>query len=764
MRFKIAAMLFYLAGLILPAAIFNRIEVKVAADQVAPQTQRIRIPLDTRGRRGLVLFDHRRHEAEINPDPNFPHKPIGGIACTGCHHSVKELTDVKQFQKCSDCHREEGHPDNPEDKAGYEMNSREALHRLCISCHVAKKFTVSNERVANSGFTKCSECHDRDSVRPVIAGQPREEQPAPWEPDPPTPDPTTRPRRVFQTPTDPPLGYAGRSGIDQVEQTTPDYVPRPDRWRIGFPLDPRFEKGSILNPYRQNVLKGDYPIFGQHHFLIVTAESDSFLNVRRIPVPSDVSTQRPDSEEFFGRGTQLFFRQNFVLSVDLFHGDAAFKPIDWRIHITPNFNINYLRTQENGIVNIDPRRGKTRTDGHVTLQEAFGEVRLGDTTRLFPFLRGKESQDGKSPFFDTTTFRAGIQPFISDFRGLIFSDTNLGARLFGNYASNRYQYNVAYFNMLEKDTNSELNAFEWRDQTVFIANLFRQDTRWKGYTTQFSFHYNNDRPSRHFDVNQFLVRPAQVGDVAEHGIKAAYFGWAGDGHMGRLNISHALYQAVGHDTRNPIAGKRTDINAQMGALELSIDRDWIRYKGSFFFASGDGDPFDDTARGFDAIFDFPEFAGGKFSFWNSQGIRLTQTGVALVNPDSLLPTLRSSKTEGQANFVNPGIFIYNLGLEAEVTPKLRGILNLNYLRFHRNETLEELLFQPGIRKDIGFDYGGGVIYRPLLNENIIVAAGFSSLIPGTGFKDIFSSNCVGVGCGAKPRILYSGFLRLKVTY
>jgi hypothetical protein len=512
------------------------------------------------------------------------------------------------------------------------------------------------------------------------------------------------------------------------------------------------------------VLKGDYPIFGQHNFLVVTAESDSFINTRRLPVPSDISSQRPDSTEFFGRGGQLFFRQNFILSVDLFNGDTAFKPVDWRVRVTPNFNLNYLNTQENGIVNIDPRKGANRIDGHVGLQEAFGEVRLGDTTKLFPFLRGRGSRGGMSPFFDTTSIRVGIQPFVSDFRGFIFSDFNLGTRLFGNYANNRYQFNAAYFYMLEKDTNSELNSFEYRDQTVFIANLFRQDTRWKGYTTQFSFHYNNDRPSRHFDVNNFLVRPAAVGLVAPHGIKAAYLGFAGDGHMGRINITHAFYQALGHDSRNLIAGRRTDINAQMAAAELSLDRDWLRFKGSFFWSSGDSKPSDDKARGFDSILDLPEFAGGKFSFWNSQGIRLTQTGVALVNPDSLLPTLRSSKTEGQANFVNPGLFVYNVALEAELTPKLRGILNLNYLHFHRTEPLEELLFQPGIRRNIGVDYGVGVLYRPFLSENAVFAAGFSSLIPGTGFKDIYSSNCAGQGCGAKTNILYSAFLRLKFTY
>jgi hypothetical protein len=56
--------------------------------------------------------------------------------------------------------------------------------------------------------------------------------------------------------------------------------------------------------------------------------------------------------------------------------------------------------------------------------------------------------------------------------------------------------------------------------------------------------------------------------------------------------------------------------------------------------------------------------GGKFSFWNSQGVRVTQTGAALVEPRSLIPSLRSSKIQGQANFVNPGLTLYNAGIDA----------------------------------------------------------------------------------------------------
>ncbi len=96
----------------------------------------------------------------------------------------------------------------------------------------------------------------------------------------------------------------------------------------------------------------------------------------------------------------------------------------------------------------------------------------------------------------------------------------------------------------------------------------------------------------HFDDNGFLVRPAPVGAVVNgtirtHHIQAYYLGWTSNGHIGWLNVSHAFYQALGHDDFNTIAGRRVDINARMGALELSVDHDWARYRASFFYSSGD---------------------------------------------------------------------------------------------------------------------------------------------------------------------------------
>ena len=177
------------------------------------QAQRVSVRFDATGRRGLVLFDHKKHEALIDPDPAFPHKSPPGVACIGCHHTVKDVTIAGQFQKCSACHKSEGHPDNPEDREGYDLNSRDTFHRLCIGCHRASNVNASNERFRNVSFTRCSECHDRGAQPGALAEQ-VDEQPPPEESDPRL---ATRPRTVtglFRTPMDPPLGYAGASRID----------------------------------------------------------------------------------------------------------------------------------------------------------------------------------------------------------------------------------------------------------------------------------------------------------------------------------------------------------------------------------------------------------------------------------------------------------------------------------------------------------------------------------------------------------------------
>ncbi|MBO0861079.1 MAG: hypothetical protein J2P21_21865 [Chloracidobacterium sp.] len=578
-------------------------------------------------------------------------------------------------------------------------------------------------------------------------------------------------RPQLRLPQDKPLGAAGPSRNKRPGPEDADFIVVQDRWREGVPEDPRFRRGSIFDPYHQNVMKGDYPIIGNDIFMNLNFAVESSFNYRQLPNLSGISADLVSNSEFFGGGRQEFSNENLIYSLDIFKGDTSFKPADWRFKVTGVSNFNFLQARENGISGADPRNSRTRVDGFNSIEEAFVEWRLGDTPKALPFLRGKGSEGGRSPFFDTTSIRVGIQEFTSDFRGFVFSDSNLGARLFGNFRSNRYQYNAVYFNMLEKDANSELNQINfkdiaWRDQRVYIANLYRQDTFVKGYTLQFSALYNDDQPSTFENGSLFQARPSPLGASIPHHVQSGYFGVNGDGHFGRLNVTNSFYQVIGRDTFNGLADRPERINAQMGAVEFSMDHDFFRYRLAGFYASGDSKPTDGTARGFDAIVDRPNFAGGEFSFWNQQEIRLNQTGVELVGPNSLLPALRSNKIQGQSNFVNPGLELVNAGIDADVTPKLRAFFNYNYLRFVRTEPLELALSQENIRHEIGHDLGIGFIFRPLLSENIILTAGASGLKPGRGFNDIYSSNCNGVpqGCGANTPTLFSTFVKVKFRY
>ena len=88
------------------------------------------------------------------------------------------------------------------------------------------------------------------------------------------------------------------------------YVPVPDRWNLPLPEWERYNvrgdypyvSGHWWDPYNQNTLKGDYPVLGKRTFFTFTGISDSLIEGRNLPVPSGVSTERPGSERFFGRG------------------------------------------------------------------------------------------------------------------------------------------------------------------------------------------------------------------------------------------------------------------------------------------------------------------------------------------------------------------------------------------------------------------------------------------------------------------------------
>ncbi len=560
------------------------------------------------------------------------------------------------------------------------------------------------------------------------------------------------------------LHYETYPESEQGEGLLPSSWPEPNRWFIGFGRWKRYADPStetpyqselrLWHPYLQSKFKGDAPILGQDIFLNITAEDFFQFEARKLPTPSGVSAERPNSSEFFGRSDQLFYSNDFSIAIDLFKGETAFKPVDWALRVLGVYNHNYIDVEERNVVNPNPQQGTTREKEFFALQEAFGEIHIRDLSNNYDFI----------------SLRAGIQPFVSDFRGFIFNDTNLGVRIFGNYDNNRWQYNIAGFDMLEKDTYSDLNEFSRRQQQIYLANVFRQDLIWKGYTGELSFLANFDNSSRHFDKNGFITRPAPIGTVADHYVQAYYLGWTGDGHIGWLNIDHAFYQVFGEDGLNGIAGRRVQISAQMAALELSIDKDWLRHKLSIFYASGDHNPTNSMATGFDTVFDRPFFIGGPFSFFSHQGFNLGGTAVNFKQRDSLVVDFRTSKSEGQSNFVNPGAFIVGYGLDADITPKLKGFMNVNYIRTVDTAATELVLFTNRASNDFGLDCSAGFQWRPLLTDNIIVTAGAGFLVPRWGYKDIYRANTKpvfgfpGPSAGHVDDFLYSAIATLTLTY
>ncbi len=429
----------------------------------------------------------------------------------------------------------------------------------------------------------------------------------------------------------------------------------------------------------------------------------------------------------------------------LIKGNTTFKPPDYEFRLVPAFNFNRVEVDELRVLRVDPRKGLTRNDSFAGLQEAFVDVHLRNV----------------SDRYDFDSVRVGIQPFISDFRGFIFQDVPFGVRLFGTRDNNQWQYNLGWFRRMEKDTNSGLNDLgqPWRNDDTFVANAFRQDFPVLGFTSQATVMVNLNRESGpdYYNKNGGLERPAVLGDVRPHDYNVTYVGYNGDGHFGPWNLTASVYGAFGKDDRNPLAQQANTIRAGFAAAELSRDFSWVRARLTGILSSADSDPFDNVATGFDAIFENPQIAGADTSFWIRQAVPLVGGGgVALSGRNGVLPSLRSSKDQGQSNFVNPGLALLGIGADADLYPQVRVIGNLNYLRFLNTTVLGVLRNQAPPAREIGWDISGAVQYRPFMSQNVVLNASAAALVPSSAFKQLYDENQRGVQ--------YSVLFNLILTY
>ncbi|MFO0824436.1 MAG: hypothetical protein U0792_15190 [Gemmataceae bacterium] len=305
----------------------------------------------------------------------------------------------------------------------------------------------------------------------------------------------------------PTLGFAGQSGVRPRSGNNAEYDTIEDRWRIGLPEWDRYGKGHPrvddspytlgrwFDPYNQNWLKGDYPVLGQHTFFNYTGTFSTLFEGRSIPTATTPfeSTARENTVDFFGRPGQFVSSQLLQTSFELFHGDASFKPVDWKLKLTPAFNVNVLSVQELAVVSPDVRKGTIRERTWSTLQEYCRVQACGP---LAPA--------------DFVSVRVGSQPFTKTSAASSLA-TCSGYSAVQELRRQPHTVQPRVRQATAKDTNGQLGTFDGRGQNIVVTGLYRRDFIFPGYRGG-GFHYNNDNPSFFFDKNGFLVRYDPVGE------------------------------------------------------------------------------------------------------------------------------------------------------------------------------------------------------------------------------------------------------------
>jgi hypothetical protein len=517
-----------------------------------------------------------------------------------------------------------------------------------------------------------------------------------------------------------------------------DQFPIPDRWRLIQSLG--LVKERWFDPYNQNTYKGDrpinrakvpwLPIKANDWFFVASAVSDTVVEARTFPIPVGVqTTERPGNLDIFGKDGSEVYSQTFIVGAALIKGLTAFKPPDIEYRVALALNVNYVNVPEKRVLFVQPSKPSHRLDHFLGLQELFVDYHVRNT----------------SDRYDFESIRVGIQPFQSDFRGFLFNDQQLGIRYFGSRDNNRWQFNLGAFWRLEKDTNSGLNSVVQRPRNdwVFIGNLYRQDLLIPGLTSQITAVYNMNRERNQVEVddNGFPVRPALLGNLRGRNYDVVYLGYNADGRIGRINLTASIYGALGNDSQNFFTGQKSKIRASFAAAEASYNLNWMRFRLSGLYASGDRDPFDNKETGFDAIFENPIFAGADTSYWIRQTIPFAGGGraISINGRNGILNSLRSSKEQGQSNFNNPGTILLGAGADFDLTPTVRLSANANHLWFENTSNLQVLRAEGSIPREIGCDLSAAAIWRPKATQNIVVRFSAATLIPGRGFKDLFTN-------------------------
>lgn len=507
---------------------------------------------------------------------------------------------------------------------------------------------------------------------------------------------------------------AGATRPGKGKEKPTEYRPVDTRWRT-YTLEGVPQYGyHLLDPYHQNRIKGDFPMFGQNWFTEVdTFQTAVYQNRRNLDFsknPVFASQIAAGKLRFFSHNN--FADENAVFGGEIRHNDDRFFPSNYRFHIDGAVDFKH------DINAFDPL-----SEAHGQIFDAFMDFQLADPGKVD---------------FNQIFLRGGIQNFKSDFHGLIFNDVGLGGRIFGDELKNRLRWDVVFLKLFQKDAVSGFIDFTKPSaHDVFITRLTWEDFLVKGWTSEWSFHFNHDPR-------------AGVGGAPGLNLNTFYAGTTLDGHVGRFIFNPAIYGVMGHADHLVSGAVQTHfVRAWNGLIDLEYPLDYWKFRVGYDYASGDN-PNSTIDTGFDAISDAVILFGGPISYLVGQDIKFGKGDFTRAN--SFLPAFRGANA--QANYVNPGLQLMNVGVDSIITPRVQLSLNLNYYRFNNTGTFGAAVIN---HKEMGAEENIFVQWEPFLreiNNTFVIQTGLSVLHPLPGLRDAFGDS----------HPVYSIFLAPKIVF
>ncbi|MBV6341927.1 hypothetical protein [Candidatus Magnetobacterium casense] len=381
------------------------------------------------------------------------------------------------------------------------------------------------------------------------------------------------------------------------------------------------------------------------------------------------------------------------------HGEV-FSPDKWKTRLSLAF-YGMADPGNDAMSNGMYRRISRDVKGFATIEELWAEVNATDSLVV----------------------RAGVQEYTSDLIGSVYKDTDLGVRVYGKLSSG-IDWSLYAAQRVENDLLSGYNSpSDLRDQQIVIAHM--QFTL-ASQTVKPSLSFNHDREGDH--------KFGRAGKYEK--VDVVYPGVTTYGDVGPFKLLTGLYGAFGMQRDVVLLGKiplqDQKVSAFAGYFDLALPLGMFTPHLGFLYVSGDDNPLDDKAHGFDAISE-------RVDVWGAHGIVINDRislpgGLTVVRDHSPYTSLRDR--DASSNFVNPGGTTINLGLIVNPIKQLTIDTNLTYFWWNETEVLEAVVGPLG--KNIGLEWNADISYD--INKHFTVYVAGAAFWPDEDMSAIYGNH------------------------